>query len=85
MGFAPTVDQRLSRRTEKCGLVALLRSKLWAYPAAIAVFGGFVGYQVYRFTLTGGFGLVALSVFDLIVIWFIWLEYRATKFRRSTD
>ena len=66
-------------------VVALLRSKLWAYPAAIAVFGGFIGYQVYRFTLTGGFGLVALSVFDFIVIWLIWLEYRATKFRRSTD
>jgi uncharacterized membrane protein len=66
-------------------VVALLRSKLWAYPAAIAVFGGFIAYQVYRFTLTGGFGLIALSVFDLVVICLIWLEYRAMKFRRSTD
>ena len=60
-------------------VVALLRNKLWAYPVALIVFGAFVIYQVYRFTLTGGIGLIALIVFDLIVMWFIWLEYRAVK------
>ncbi len=60
-------------------VLALLRNKLWAYPVAIIVFGGFVVYQIYRFALTGSVGLIALSMIDLIVIWFIWLEYRAVK------
>ena len=62
-------------------VVALLRNKLWGYPLSIAVFGGFIAYQIYRFTLTGGLGLIALTVFDLIVVWLIWLEYRAVKSR----
>ena len=62
-------------------VVALLRNKLWAYPIAIVVFSGFVAYQIYRFALTGGAGLIALTIIDLIVIWFIWLEYRAVRSR----
>lgn len=66
----------------KIGVVsALLKDELWAYPAAIFVFSGFIAYQVYRFTLTGSLGLIALSVFDLIVIVLVWLEYRALKLR----
>jgi uncharacterized membrane protein len=42
-----------------------------------------VVYQIYRFTLTGGIGLIALTVFDLIVISLIWLEYRAVKSGRK--
>lgn len=62
-------------------VVALLKNKLWGYPLSIVVFGGFIVYQIYRFTLTGGIGLIALTVFDLIVIWLIWLEYRAVRSR----
>ncbi len=60
-------------------VVALLRGELWAYPIAILVFAGFILYQLYRFTLTHGLGLVALSLFDAVVIWLIWLEYRALR------
>jgi uncharacterized membrane protein len=42
---------------------ALLRDKLWGYPLAITVFGGFILYQIYRFTLNGSLGLVVLSIF----------------------
>ena len=63
---------------------ALLRHKLWAYPIAMTAFGVFILYQLYRFTLTHGMGLIALSVFDLGVIWLIWLEYRALKLRAPT-
>ena len=62
-------------------VVALLKNKLWGYPLSIAVFGGFIVYQIYRFTVTGGIGLIALTVFDLVVIGLIWLEYRAVKSR----
>jgi uncharacterized membrane protein len=57
----------------------LLKQKLWAYPSAVIVFGAFIVYQLYRFTLTHSIGLIALSLFDLVVIWLIHLEYRALK------
>lgn len=60
-------------------VAALLKGKLWAFPVAIIVFGGYIVYQIYRFTLTGAIGLIALSVLDLIVIVLVWLEYRAMK------
>ncbi len=58
---------------------ALLKNKLWGYPLSIVVFGGFIVYQIYRYLLAGGLGLIALSIFDLIVVALIWLEYRAVK------
>lgn len=60
-------------------VVALLRNRLWAYPLAITVFLGFIAYQIYRFTFTGGVGLILLTVFDLFLIVLIWLEYRAQR------
>lgn len=64
-------------------VAALLKNKRWAYPVTIIIFGGFVVYQIYRLTFTGSAGLIALTVVDLIVIWLIWLEYRAVRRTRS--
>lgn len=69
--------------TKLVAVVALLKKKLWGYPLAIIVFAGFVVYQVYRFAVTGGLGLIALTVLDVFVICVIWLEYRAVKADRS--
>ena len=60
-------------------VVALLRRRLWAYPLSLLVFGLFVLYQLYRFSLTHAAGLIALSLFDLLVMALIWIEYRALK------
>lgn len=60
-------------------IVALLRNKLWAYPVSLVVFGGFVVYQVYRYDVIGGVGLILLTALDLVVMWLIWLEYRAVR------
>ena len=71
----------LSHGIVKVFLVAgLLRNRAWAYPAALAVFGAFIAYQMYRFTFTHSIGLVALTVFDLAVMWLIWREYRLREF-----
>ncbi len=71
----------LSHGAVKVVLVAgLLRDQRWAYPAALAVFGAFIVYQVYRFTLTHSLGLVVLTIFDLVVMWLIWREYRLREF-----
>jgi uncharacterized membrane protein len=60
-------------------VVALLKNQLWAYPASLVVLGLFVVYQCYQ--LTAGFSalLLALTVFDLIVMWFIWREYQVLR------
>ncbi len=61
---------------------ALLRSKLWAYPIAIAVFVGFAAYQVYRYALSHSAAMLALTVLDAFVIVFTSLEYRALRAER---
>lgn len=65
-------------------IIALLLDKLWAYPAAIVVFSGFIVYQVYRYTFEPGIGLIILTVIDLIVIWLTWHEYRQHTLSRVT-
>lgn len=62
-------------------VLALFRNKMWAFPLSLAVFGGFVVYQLYRFTHTHAIGLLLLSAFDLAVVWLIWMEYRAARKR----
>jgi uncharacterized membrane protein len=72
----------ISHGVVKLALVAgLLREKMWAYPASLAVMGAFIAYQLYRMTFAFSWGLIALTAFDVVVVWLIWHEYRA---RRAT-
>lgn len=57
-------------------ILALARRITAAYPPAIAVFTGFVLYQTHRWTLTHCPVMLALSAFDLLVIWLTWREWR---------
>jgi len=57
-------------------VVALLWNKLWAYPLMILMLSAFIGYQVYRISLTGSVPMILLTVFDLVVIVLVWIEYR---------
>jgi uncharacterized membrane protein len=57
----------------------LLRERLWAYPASIAMFAIFIAYQLYRYSITHGIGLILLSVFDLFVIYLAVHEYRLLR------
>ncbi len=59
-----------------CLVLALLWNKLWAYPLMIVMLSAFIGYQMYRFTLTHSVAMIVLTVFDLIVIVLTWIEYR---------
>jgi uncharacterized membrane protein len=56
-------------------VIGLLKGKLWSYPASLVVLGLFIFYQLYRFSYTHGFGLIALTVFDVLVMGLIWHEY----------
>jgi uncharacterized membrane protein len=57
-------------------VVALFRNKLWAYPSAMIFLIVFIGYQLYRITLTHSTALVLLSLFDILIVYLIWHEYR---------
>lgn len=60
-------------------VVALLRTKLWAYPWMIGFLVVFIVYQVYRIALTPAAWLVALTVFDAFVAWLTWREWRKQR------
>ena len=60
-------------------VVGLLRDKHWAYPASLVALGLFIIYQIYRYTFTHSLGLIVLTIFDLVVIWLIWHEYKLMR------
>lgn len=60
-------------------IVGLLREKHWYYPLAIAVFGLFVVYQLYRFNLSHSPWLIVITVIDVLVIALTWHEYRYVR------
>jgi uncharacterized membrane protein len=62
---------------------ALLRNKLWAYPWMIGFLVAFIGYQLYRIVLAPAGGLIALTVFDVLVAWLTLREYRRQRGERS--
>jgi uncharacterized membrane protein len=66
-------------------VVGLLRNKLWAYPWSLVALALFIAYQVYRFTHTHSAGLIALTVFDLVMMWLIWHEWRVVLQHRPVQ
>jgi uncharacterized membrane protein len=76
----------LSHGIIKLGLVVgLLKNKTWAYPISILVFALFILYQIYRFYFTHSLWLIALTVFDLIVIWLVWHEYNRLRLGKGVE
>jgi len=75
----------LSRGLIKLGLVAaLLKNQLWAYPSSLIVLGLFVIYQIYQIVVAYSLLLVLLTIFDLIVMYFIWREYDIVRRHPAT-
>ena len=60
-------------------VVALLRNRLWAYPWMIGVLLAFIAYQLYRIALAPGAGMIALTVFDALVVALTWREWRVQR------
>jgi uncharacterized membrane protein len=73
----------LSHGIAKIVLVALvLKDKLWAYPWLIGLLLAFIGYQLYQITAVHfSAGLTLLTIFDAILVWLTWREYRAKRGR----
>jgi uncharacterized membrane protein len=47
----------------------------------MALLMAFIGYQLYRITVQISFGLIALTIFDALLVWLTWREYRAKRAR----
>ena len=62
-------------------VAALLRNQMWAYPWMIGFLLIFIVYQLYRIVLSPTFGLTALTIFDAIIVWLTWREWR----KQTTD
>lgn len=62
-------------------VVGLLQRRLGAYYLSFVVFGGFIIYQLYRYSHTHSLWLLWLSVFDVFFIWLIWKEYTFVRAR----
>jgi uncharacterized membrane protein len=58
---------------------ALLKNKLWAYPAAAAVFSFFAIYQTYTLVSKPTVFLTLFTAFDIIVIALVLHEYKHKK------
>jgi uncharacterized membrane protein len=57
-------------------VVGLLRNRIWAYPATMVVLALFIAYQLIRYLNTNSILLIFLSIFDGLVIWLVWHEYK---------
>jgi uncharacterized membrane protein len=70
----------LSHGVTKAALVTCLwMNRLWAYPLTIAVFAAFCVYQMYRYTHTHSVWLILLTVFDIVLIYLTWAEYKVQE------
>lgn len=60
-------------------VILLWQKKIWAYFLTIISLILFVFYQVYRYTITHSAWLMALTVFDIIMIILTIIEYKRVK------
>jgi uncharacterized membrane protein len=60
-------------------IIALLKNKLWAYPASGVVLGLFIIYQLYEIVVAYSLLMTLVTVFDFVVMYFIWREYKVLK------
>jgi uncharacterized membrane protein len=62
-------------------VICLWMNKLWAYPLTIAVFGLFMLYQVHRYTQTHSVSMILLTIFDGLIIYLTWMEFKRQEKR----
>jgi uncharacterized membrane protein len=57
-------------------LLAVMTKRYRVYPWAIGILIAFIGYQVYELFVASSTGLLALTIFDAIIVLLTWREYR---------
>ena len=75
----------LSRGLIKAVLIgALLRNILWAYPASLGVLTLFLVYQAYQIITDHSILIIGITIFDLVVMYFIYREWHIVKRHQGT-
>jgi uncharacterized membrane protein len=64
-------------------VLALLKNKLWAYPALLIVMGILICTQVYDLYLSHSIPTGLLTIFDLVTMYLIWHEYMLVRKMKS--
>jgi len=64
-------------------VVALLKDQLWAYPLSIIILGLFIVYQSYEIFAKHSVLMTLVTIFDLVVVYFVWREYGILKRHRT--
>jgi uncharacterized membrane protein len=62
-------------------VVGLWKRQRWAYPFALLFLIAFIVYQLYRMTFAPSMGLALLTIFDVLVTWLVWRDYREHRSR----
>jgi uncharacterized membrane protein len=65
--------------------LALWMNKMWAYPVAIVVFTAFAILGFARFAHTHSTLLIVIAIFDLLIVYLTWEEYRVEKKKRHGE
>jgi uncharacterized membrane protein len=65
-------------------VIALLVGSRGIYPWAMAALGAFLIFQVYELVTKPTIGVAILTVFDAVIIWLTWREWRRDRELRTT-
>jgi uncharacterized membrane protein len=65
-------------------VVALLIGSRRVYPWAMAALGVFLIFQLYELVTKPSVGVAVLTVFDAVIIWLTWREWRRGRELRTT-
>jgi len=60
-------------------VILLWKKKTWAYPLTIVSLILFIIYQIYRYTIHHSLWLITLTIFDIIMIFLTFIEYKRMK------
>jgi uncharacterized membrane protein len=66
-------------------VVMVLRERPWAYPTFMIALALLITYQSYQMSLGFSVWLAALTVFDVVVLWLTWHEYRLHRGAQNSN
>lgn len=66
-------------------VIGILKNLLWAYPFSLITLGALLLFQLYSiFFIKASFGMILLSIFDILILSMIWLEFKKVRHKLST-
>ncbi|WP_421722893.1 DUF2127 domain-containing protein [Bauldia sp.] len=65
-------------------VIMILRNHAWAFPLFMAALAALIAYQCYQLSVVFTAWLAGLTVFDIVVLWLTWHEFRLRRALRPT-